>query len=80
MLSVAACSRPRFKILGVVHFLVLGTRPEAVSFTCGATNTGCYHVDDTGVGKRNRIDPEHCNNQPLLARDTEAGRRPPAPD
>ena len=60
--------------------LALGTRPEPVSFTCRATNTGCCHVDDTGVGKRNRIDPEHCNNQSLLARDTEAGRRPSAPD
>ena len=49
--------------------VVLGTRLD---------NTGCYHVDDTGVGKRNRIDPEHCNNQPILAQDTEAGRRPSA--
>jgi hypothetical protein len=60
--------------------LNLGTRAVPFSLISSATTTGSRHaVGTSDVGNRNRVDPEHCNNWPLLSRRAEAGRRPAAP-
>jgi hypothetical protein len=53
--------------------VILGTGQSQLSFTCGAAKIGCCHVDGGQFGSCNRIDPEHCNNQPVLAWDIKAG-------